>query len=58
MNTPMINIVKRDKDFEALAKQIEKFMQKYCHPHNTLVATLEGVELLEGVKGRPFKVLD
>lgn len=46
------------KDFLEMANVVEKYMQKHCHPHNTIIATLSGIEVVEGIEAKPFKVLD
>lgn len=48
----------QEKDFIEMANIVESYMQKYCHPHNTVIATLDGIEVVEGIKAKGFKILD
>lgn len=46
------------KCWERLKEVAEEYAQKYMHPHKTIIITQLGIELLEGEKANPFKLLD
>lgn len=46
------------EDFDEMAKVVEEFMQKYCNPHTTIIAKLDGIEWTQGEVAKPFEVLD
>lgn len=50
--------VEHEKDFEVMAKAVENYLQKWGHPHMTVIAQLDGIEVVEGIKAKPFTVLD
>lgn len=50
--------IQKEKDFEEMANACEKYMQKWTHPHNTIIVTQCGIEVVEGIKAKPFEVVD
>lgn len=48
----------QEQDFEAMAKAVENYLQKWGHPHMTIIARLDGIEVVEGIKAKSFTVLD
>ena len=50
--------MEQDKKFEEMAKAVENYLQLYGHPHMTIIADLAGIEVVEGIKARSFKVND
>lgn len=44
--------------FEEMTNHIEKFLRKYGNPHTTIIADQAGIEVLQGVKAKPFKLND
>lgn len=52
MNTEQI------KEFENFCKPLNEWLQKNGNPHQQIVITFEGAELLEGIVGVPFKIND
>ena len=46
------------EDFNEMADVVEKFMQKYCNPHTTIIAKLDGIEWVQGEIAKSFEVLD
>ena len=50
--------IQMGKDFEEMANACEKYMQKWTHPHMTVIVTQCGIEVVEGIKAKPFEVVD
>ena len=48
----------KEKAFEEMANVVEKYLQEYGHPHMTIIADQTGIEVVEGIKAKPFKLLD
>ena len=46
------------EDFDEMEKVVEEFMQKYCNPQTTIIAKLDGIELVQGEVAKSFKVVD
>lgn len=51
---------KRTKDivWDALTRIAQEYAQKYMNPHQTIIIDQTGIELLDGEKASPFKLLD
>lgn len=47
-----------EKDFEKMANACERYMQKWTHPHMTIIVTQSGIEVVEGIQAKPFEVVD
>lgn len=45
-------------EFEKLKKPLEDFMNKWCCPHDILIATQGHMELLSGEMVIPLEILD
>lgn len=43
-----------EADFESMAKATENYLQKWGHPHMTIIARLDGIEVVEGSKTKNF----
>lgn len=50
--------MEQEKAFEKMAEAVENYLQLYGHPHMTIIADLTGIEVVEGIKARSFKVND
>ena len=48
----------KEQAFEKMAEAVENYLQLYGHPHMTIIANLAGIEVVEGIKAKSFKVLD
>ena len=46
------------EDFDEMADVVEEFMQKYCNPQTTIIAKLDGIELVQGEVAKSFEVVD
>jgi len=49
---------KRMKEFKKACKKMEKFINKYGCPHDTIIITQTGTEFKTGEIGIPFKIRD
>ena len=47
-----------EKDFKELATLADVFTKKYLNPHQTIIITQSGIELLSGDRATPFKIPD
>jgi hypothetical protein len=48
----------RIEELEKIKKPIEDFLNKFCCPHDTLIATQGHMELLSGEIAIPLEILD
>ena len=48
----------KEQAFEKMAETVENYLRLYGHPHMTIIADLAGIEVVEGIKARSFKVND
>lgn len=46
------------KEFEELTKPLNDWLQKNGHPHQQIIITFEGAELVEGILVVPFSIKD
>ena len=46
------------EEFEKLTKPLNEWLQKNGNPHQQIVISFDGAELVEGVIGVPFQVND
>lgn len=46
----------KEQSFEKMAEAVENYLQLYGHPHMTIIADLAGIEVVEGIKAKPFTV--
>ena len=46
------------EEFQKLTKPLNDWLQKNGHPHQRIIISFDGAELVEGVLGVPFKVKD
>lgn len=44
--------------FDKLAEETKEFLQKYYDPHTKIIADISGIEVVEGVLAKPFKIND
>lgn len=51
-------IIDMGKEFEIFSKQAEEFIQKWGHPHRKIVIDQNGIEIVDGVKAKPFELKD
>lgn len=47
-----------ENDFNIFSKQAENFINKYGNPHKKIIISLDGIEIVEGVKAKEFKIND
>ena len=50
--------MEQEQAFEKMVEAVENYLQLYGHPHMTIIADLAGIEVVEGIKAKSFKVLD
>ena len=48
----------KEQAFEKMAEAVERYLKLYGHPHMTIIADLVGIEVVEGIKTKPFTVDD
>ena len=48
----------KERAFKKMAEAVENYLRLYGHPHMTIIADLAGIEVVEGIKARSFKVND
>jgi hypothetical protein len=46
------------KEFEALVKPLNEWLQKNYTPHHQIIVRNDGAEVVQGVVGVPFEVID
>lgn len=44
--------------YEKMKKAIEQYLKEYGNPHITIIATQNGLEILEGIKATKFELND
>lgn len=44
--------------FDKLAEETKEFLQKYYDPHTKIIADISGIEVVQGVLGKPFEIND
>lgn len=47
-----------EKDFKELATLADAFTKKYLNPHQTIIITQSGIEILSGDKAKSFELPD
>lgn len=47
-----------ENDFNIFSKQAENFINKYGNPHKKIIISLDGIEIVEGVKAKQFEIKD
>lgn len=50
--------MRNEKLWVELCEIAEKFAKENMNPHQTIIITQNGIELLDGAKAKPFKVVD
>lgn len=48
----------KERAFEKMAEAVENYLQLYGHPHMTIIARLDGIEVVEGIKAKSFTIND
>ena len=46
------------REFEELVKPLNEWLQKNYTPHHQIIIRNDGAEIVQGVMGVPFKVVD
>lgn len=46
------------EDFDEMAKVVEEFMQKYCNPMSSIIATLDGIDFMQSEVAKGFTIVD
>lgn len=44
-----------EKDFEIFSNQAKEFIRKWGNPHRKIIIEQDGIEVVDGVKAKPFE---
>ena len=47
-----------EEEFKLLCKPLNEWLQANYHPHTKIIIEVDGAELVEGIMGTPFDVVD
>lgn len=47
-----------EEDWKKFSEEAEKFIQKYGTPHTKIIVDESGIEIVQGVKAKPFEIVD
>lgn len=50
------NIDNMEKDFDVFSQHAKEFIQKYGNPHTKIIVEQDGIEIVDGVKVKPFEL--
>lgn len=49
---------KEFKEFSDMVNAIDKYLKDFGHPHMTIIANQQGIEILEGIKCKKLELND